>query len=88
MFTEQEKEEERLPFMNNELGELPRSLRLYADFKFSVVESEEKKEMVILVVAIDKELLRRVEASEMSTTMKKDEDEMMKKAVAMSLQEQ
>ena len=51
-------------------------------------ESESKKGMVTLVVTIDKELLRRVEASEMSTTMKKDEDEMMKKAVAMSLQEQ
>ena len=87
MFPEQEEEEEGLHFMSNEPGELVRNLTHYLDFKFSDMESE-KKEMVTLVVAIDEELLRRVEASEMSTTMKKDEDEMMKKAVAMSLQEQ
>ena len=40
----------------------------HVDFKLSEGESEEKKEMVTLVVAIDEELLRRVEASEAMST--------------------
>ena len=39
-----------------------------SSFKLSDEESERKKMMVTLVVAIDEELLRRVEASEAMST--------------------